>query len=84
MKWRRFHANCAFRRWPDQGLTWWEAAREVQMEVVVGAWRRKRAGIVKRTTKKRVVQRLKWDFFGLLLKAIFEKGLRAGLYGERK
>ena len=54
----------------------------VHMEVVVGVCRRKRAGIVNRTTKNRVVHRLKWEeergFFGLVLKAILEK------YGTRR
>jgi len=59
MKARRFHANSALRRSPDQGLAWL-AIKVVQMEVV-GAWRRKRAGIVKRTTKKSVVHRLDLD-----------------------
>ncbi|PKI44043.1 hypothetical protein CRG98_035573 [Punica granatum] len=44
------------------------------MEVVVGVWRRKKAGMAKRTTKKRVVQRLAWKvglaFLVLLLKAM--------------
>ena len=44
------------------------------MVVVVGVWRRKRAGMVKRTMKKRVVHKLKllelFDFLDLLLKAI--------------
>ena len=69
--WRRFHENSAKRRSPDQALA---LARVVHMDVFVGVWRRKRAGSVKRTMKKRVMQRLKLkgelDFFGLLLKAM--------------
>jgi len=57
MKARRFHAKSAFLRSPDQGLLAWLAIKVVQMEVV-GACRRKRAGMVKRTMKKSVVHRL--------------------------
>lgn len=71
---RRFQANSAVRRSPDQGLG--RVEKVVQREVVVGVWRRKRAGMVKRTTKKRVVQRFDWEeemgFLGLImLGAIF-------------
>lgn len=50
-------------------------AKFVQIRLV-GVWRRKRAGIVNMTMKKRVMQRLDCQndgfvFLGLLLKAIF-------------
>lgn len=64
MKASRFHANSAERRSPDQGFLAWLAIKVVHMDVV-GARRRKRAGIVKRTTKKRVVQRLTLDWEGM-------------------
>jgi hypothetical protein len=59
-KGRRFQENCATRRSPEKGrlLRWVE--KVVQREEVVGVWRRKRAGMVKRTMKKRVVQRFDW------------------------
>jgi len=61
-----FHANLAKRRSPDQVLE--------RVVHVVGVWRRKNAGMVKRTRKKRVTQKVKLegelDFFDLLLKAI--------------
>ncbi|KAI9071562.1 hypothetical protein K1719_046478 [Acacia pycnantha] len=52
----RFQENSAKRRSPDQGLTW--LLKVVHMEVVEGVWRRNRAGMVKRTMKNRVAQRL--------------------------
>ena len=69
MKRRRFHANWAARRSPDQGLTW--LVKAVPHMDVVGVWRRKRAGMVKRTMKNRMVHRLDWEeemgFLSLLL-----------------
>ena len=59
-----------------------EAERE-QTEMVE-VWRRNRVGTVKRTTKKRVVQRLQWEgetvgFFGNLeLKAMVGNGQEIG------
>lgn len=53
---RRFHANSTLRRSPDHGLV--KVDKVVQMEEVVGVWRRKRVGMVKRTMKKRVVHKL--------------------------
>lgn len=73
---RRFQANWAARRSPDQGLTW--LAKVVHMDVV-GVWRRKRAGMVKRTMKKRMVHRLDWEeemnFLGLLLLLLLLKAI---------
>jgi len=61
-----FQANSAKRRSPDQVLE--------RVVHVVGVWRRKNAGMVKRTRKKRVTQKVnlegELDFLDLLLKAI--------------
>lgn len=59
---RRFHANWAVWRSPDHGG--WFVSEEGETAAVVEEQeeevrRRKRAGMVKRTVKKRKVQRLK-------------------------
>ena len=68
---RRFQANSAPRRSPVQGLTWEEKVLEMEVE---GAWRRRRAGMVKRAMKKRILVRLVWGgrkpLLGLVLEAI--------------
>lgn len=74
MKGRRFQANWAFRRSPDQELTLFEA-KGVQREKVE-VWKRKKRGTVKPSINKSGVRRLEWEeirrgLLGLLLKAIF-------------
>lgn len=71
----RFHAKRASRRSPEKGFGLWAelaaalGKRAAQAEEVVAVRRRKRAGMVKRTMKKRVVHRLDWEgvtiFLGL-------------------
>ena len=67
---RRFQANSAPRRSPVHGLTW----EEKGLEMEEGTWRTRRAEMVKRTMKKRILVRLVWGgrkpLLGLVLGAI--------------